>query len=63
MDVNTFQRRYHEYAVATREEALAELEGMEIVEGHQIVVVQFPGLGHTLMLDTAADEITRLGII
>ena len=63
MTVNEFQRKYHNYSVATRQEALDEIEHMEPVEGHLVIVAEFPGLGCCLMLDTAYQEIGRLGII
>jgi len=63
LTVDEFQRKYHSYCVATKEEALAEIEQMEVVaNAHLIVPVEFPG-GWALMLDTAAAEIRRLGII
>ena len=63
MTPEEFLKKYHSYCVQTEREALLEIESMEIVEGHLIQPIEFPGLGWALMLDTAAQEIKRLGII
>jgi hypothetical protein len=53
---------YHEYCAKTEEEALREIENIH-VDDHDVEAVFFPGMGWAIMLDTAAEEIRKLGII
>ena len=61
--VGEFQRKYHDYIVQTKEEAVKEVEQIGTVDGHTIIPVHFPGIGWSLMVDTAYEEVKRLGIV
>lgn len=70
MEIDEFQKKYHDYCVVTEEECLREIEQMEpIIDRSRglcyaaIHPVNFPGLGWCLMVDTAVATIRELGII
>lgn len=61
MTPDEFQSRYHHYSAHTKEEAQKEADSLD-VEGHEIVPVNLMGTW-CLMLDAAAAEIERLGLL
>ena len=71
MTVDEFQRKYHNYRASTKKECLQKIARMEPVYEEientfryvTICPVEFPGLGWCLMIDTAVEEVKRLGIL
>lgn len=71
MTIDKFLSKYHNYSATSQEECLREIESMEpviderhgVIDSVNIIPVEFPRLGWCLMVDSAYEEIKRLGIL
>jgi len=64
MTLKQFQDKYHNYVAHSQTDALSDmLKVNAIAEGFKCVAVELPNLGWILMVDTAAELISELGLI
>ena len=63
MTEEQFQKEYHDYHTHIEQDAREEAEKVNLeTDGFTVVAVELPPLGWSLMLETARDALTGMGL-